>query len=116
MRRGLWIPLALVIALLGAVFTGELAAALPAQPVAEPATMAVVSAAPDNLDSSDATGSTQPPGPNLDQKNKKADVHVARNKAIVGVIAALLLVIVFYGHRSKSKYRKKLKNLQNAKG
>lgn len=116
MRRGPWLSLALVIAVLGMLFTGQFAAALPAPAFAEPVTVAAPAAAPDNPGSSDATGGKQQPGPNLDQQKKDADAKQAGNKAIVAVVAAVLLVIVYFGHRSKSRYRIKLKNLQNAKG
>lgn len=60
-------------------------------------------------------GSGVQPGPNIEQQEQQADRDLAQNKTIVGAVAALLLVVVFFGRRSRNKYRRKVKNLQNAK-
>jgi hypothetical protein len=48
-----------------------------------------------------------PSGPNLDQDQADADAKLAKRKLVIGVVAAVLLVIVVWGHRVRSKRRKK---------
>lgn len=56
------------------------------------------------------------PGPSINQKSKDATAAANRNKLILGGFVVVLLVVVYFGRRSKLKYKRKKKNLQNAKG
>lgn len=55
-------------------------------------------------------------GPDIPRREQEAEQTLSQNKAIVGVLAAGLLVIVFFGRRQRNRYRRKVKNLKNAKG
>lgn len=48
-----------------------------------------------------------PTGPDLNQDQADADAKLAKRKLVIGVIALVLLVIVVWGHRVRSKRRKK---------
>ena len=48
-----------------------------------------------------------PNGPDLDQDQADADAQLAKRKLVIGVVALVLLVIVVWGHRVRSKRRKK---------
>ncbi|TDP93624.1 hypothetical protein [Labedaea rhizosphaerae] len=82
---------------------GALAAARPAV-VRLVATDAVANDAP-------ATTTTKAPdaptGPDLDQDQADADARLAKRKLVIGVVAAVLLFIVVWGHRLRRKRRKK---------
>lgn len=65
--------------------------------------------------STDVAKTGPEPGITIDKQQEAADTKQQANKLIVGVIAVLLLALVWYGRRKRRKYRRKLKNLQNAK-
>ena len=48
-----------------------------------------------------------PSGPDLNKDHANADAQLAKRKLVIGVIALVLLVIVVWGHRVRSKRRKK---------
>lgn len=48
-----------------------------------------------------------PTGPDLNQDQADADARLAKRKLVIGVVALVLLVIVVWGHRVRSKRRKK---------
>ena len=48
-----------------------------------------------------------PTGPDLDQDQADADAKLAHRKLVIGAITLVLLVIVVWGHRVRSKRRKK---------
>lgn len=52
---------------------------------------------------------------NINQQRKDADQAKSQTKLILGVAAAVLLVIVYFGHRQRAKSRIRKKNLQHAK-
>jgi len=91
---------------LGAVlFTASPALASPAfapavRPVAVTVTVAHASAP--------APAQTQPPGPVLDpSQTDKANSEKTKNKLIAGLVAVVLLAIVIWGRRVRSKKAKK---------
>jgi hypothetical protein len=45
--------------------------------------------------------------PDVNQKQTAADAAVARRKVILAVVSALLLAIVYFGHRARSKTKAK---------
>lgn len=59
---------------------------------------------------------TPGPGPSIDQQIHNADAAVAQRKFVTGVVAVILLVVVFVGRRIRKRHRVKLQDLQNAKG
>lgn len=63
-----------------------------------------------------AAGTPAPPGPNINVQQQDADATQAKHKLVTGVVAAGLLVIVYFGHRQRAKSRVRKRNLQNAKG
>lgn len=64
-----------------------------------------------------ATPTPVPPtSTNINQQQHNADVAQAQRKTVVGLMAVVLLVIVYFGHRARYRHRRKLRNLQNAKG
>lgn len=103
---------ALVVTLgLGACLAPEVAFA----PSAAAGQMATRAADPETPRAADPTPTTAPSGPSIHKQQQEADNRQASHKLIIGVIAVGLLAIVFFGRRSRRKYLKKLKNLQNAK-
>ncbi|WAL64976.1 hypothetical protein ORV05_29245 [Amycolatopsis cynarae] len=55
-----------------------------------------------------AQQTTAPPGPRIDPSdNARANAQKAKNKIIVGVIAAVLALIVVWGHSRRAKKKKK---------
>jgi hypothetical protein len=87
---------------LGAVlFTAAPAQAGPVRPVAVTVTVAHAGAAL-------APAQTQPPGPVLDPaQTDKANTEKTKNKLIAGLVAVVLLGIVVWGRRIRSKKAKK---------
>lgn len=71
----------------------------------------VLIAAPASPTSADA-----PAGPNIKRQQQQADENMTHRKWAMGIACAVLLVIVFFGHRQRNKSRIRKKNLQNAKG
>lgn len=93
---------ALVVAgLLGAVlFTASPAQAAPVRPAAVTVTVAHTGAAP-------VLTQTQAPGPVLDPaQTDKANAEKTKTKLIAGLVAVLLLGIVVWGRRIRSKKAK----------
>ncbi|MDS0135218.1 MULTISPECIES: hypothetical protein [unclassified Amycolatopsis] len=88
-----------LVGLLGAVlFTASPAYAAPVRPVA--VTVSVSSAAL-------VPAQTQPPGPVLDPaQTDKANSEKTRNKLVAGLIAVVLLGIVIWGRKIRSKRAK----------
>ncbi|WP_328445152.1 MULTISPECIES: hypothetical protein [unclassified Amycolatopsis] len=93
---------ALVVAgLLGAVlFTASPAQASPVRPVAVTVTVAHAGAGP-------VLAQTQAPGPVLDPaQTDKANAEKTKTKLVAGLVAAVLLGIVVWGRRIRSKKAK----------
>jgi len=90
-----------LVGLLGAVlFTASPALAAPVRPVAVTVTVAHAAAVP-------APVQTQPPGPVLDPaQTDKANSEKTKNKLIAGLIAVVLLGIVIWGRKIRSKRAK----------
>jgi hypothetical protein len=89
-----------------AVLAGVLFTAVPAQagPV-RPASVAVTLAAAAQV--APAPAQTQPPGPVLDPADTdKANTERTKNKLIAGLVAVVLLGIVVWGRRIRSKKTK----------
>jgi len=102
--------LLLALAVTGAL-AGPPAAAITAAPVAVAAHPAATLA-----DNGDGSSATAPPGPNINVQQQEADAAQSKHKLVVGIVAAGLLIIVYFGHRQRAKSRVRKKNLQNAKG
>jgi hypothetical protein len=113
----------LVLAVLGCLFVMLLSAPVvsaatdsaPLRPVAAAQLGDNSQADSSHADRAPAVQKVAPPGPNIPKQEQEADRQVAQNKAIIGAVAAVLLVIIYFGRRSRNKYRRKVKNLQNAK-
>lgn len=90
-----------LVGLLGAVlFTASPAFAEPVRPAAVTVTVAHAGAAL-------APAQTQPPGPVIDPaQTDKANSQKTKNKLIAGLIAVVLLGIVIWGRRIRSKRAK----------
>ncbi|MGW3964055.1 hypothetical protein ACWED2_29870 [Amycolatopsis sp. NPDC005003] len=90
-----------LVGLLGAVlFTASPAYAAPVRPVA--VTVSTAHASPVLV-----PAQTQPPGPVLDPaQTDKANTEKTRNKLIAGLIAVVLLGIVIWGRKIRSKRAK----------
>ncbi|MEV4055744.1 hypothetical protein AB0J55_31445 [Amycolatopsis sp. NPDC049688] len=90
-----------LVGLLGAVlFTASPAYAAPVRPVA--VTVGVAHASPALV-----PAQTQPPGPVLDPaQTDKANSEKTRNKLVAGLIAVVLLGIVIWGRKIRSKRAK----------
>jgi hypothetical protein len=58
---------------------------------------------------------TPTPTTNYNKGQQQANAALAKQKLIIGGICAVLLVIVYFGHRAKGKHVLRLRNLQNAK-
>ena len=88
-----------LVGLLGAMlFTASPALAAPVRPAA--VTVSVASAGP-------VPAQTQPPGPVLDPaQTDKANSEKTRNKLVAGLIAVVLLGIVIWGRKIRSKRAK----------
>jgi hypothetical protein len=91
-----------LVGVLGAVlFTASPALASPVRPAAVTVTVAHASAALVPVQ-------TQPPGPVLDpSETEKANNEKTKNKLIAGLVAVVLLAIVVWGRRVRSKKAKK---------
>ncbi|MEA5365925.1 hypothetical protein VA596_40810 [Amycolatopsis sp., V23-08] len=91
-----------LVGLLGAVlFTASPAQAEPVRPVAVTVTVAHAGAAP-------VLAQTQAPGPVLDPaQTDKANTEKTKNKLVAGLVAVVLLGIVIWGRRIRSKKAKK---------
>lgn len=63
-----------------------------------------------------ADSTTVPSGPNINVQQQEADAAQTKHKLVIGVVAAGLLVMVYFGHRQRAKSRVRKKNLQNARG
>jgi hypothetical protein len=87
--------------LLGAVlFTASPAQASPVRPVAVTVAVAHAGAAP-------VLAQTQAPGPVLDPaQTDKANTEKTKNKLVAGLVAVVLLGIVIWGRRIRSKKTK----------
>lgn len=86
--------------LAGLLFTAMPAQAGPVRPVAVTVTVAHAGAAL-------APAQTQPPGPVLDpSQTDKANSEKTKNKLIAGLVAVVLLAIVIWGRRVRSKKAK----------
>jgi hypothetical protein len=90
-----------LVGLLGAVlFTASPAQAEPVRPVAVSVTVAHAGAAP-------VLAQTQAPGPVLDPaQTDKANSEKTKNKLVAGLVAVVLLGIVIWGRRIRSKKTK----------
>ncbi|MDQ7803811.1 hypothetical protein Q5425_08705 [Amycolatopsis sp. A133] len=90
-----------LVGLLGAVlFTASPALAEPVRPASVTVTVAHASVAP-------LPAQTQPPGPVLDPaQTDKANTEKTKNKLIAGLIAVVLLGIVIWGRKIRSKKAK----------
>jgi len=90
-----------LVGLLGAVlFTASPAQAAPVRPAA--VTVSVAHASPGLV-----PAQTQPPGPVLDPaQTDKANTEKTRNKLVAGLIAVVLLGIVIWGRKIRSKRAK----------
>ena len=90
-----------LVGVLGAVlFTASPALAEPLRPVAASVTSAHVAVTP-------VLAQTQPPGPVLDPaQTDKANTEKTKNKLVAGLIAVVLLGIVIWGRRVRSKKAK----------
>jgi hypothetical protein len=90
-----------LVALLGAVlFTASPALAEPVRPAAVTMSVAYASAAL-------VPAQTQPPGPVLDPaQTDKANSEKTKNKLIAGLLAVVLLGIVIWGRKIRSKRTK----------
>jgi hypothetical protein len=90
-----------LVGLLGAVlFTASPAQAEPVRPVAVTVTVAHAGAAP-------VLAQTQAPGPVLDPaQTDKANTEKTKNKLVAGLVAVVLLGIVIWGRRIRSKKTK----------
>jgi hypothetical protein len=91
-----------LVALLGAVlFTTTPAQASPVRPVAVTVTVAHAGAGP-------ALAQTPAPGPVLDPaQTDKANAEKTKTKLVAGLVAVVLLGIVVWGRRIRSKKAKK---------
>ncbi|WP_290053529.1 hypothetical protein [Amycolatopsis solani] len=91
-----------LVGVLGAVlFTASPALAEPVRPATVSVTTGYAAVAP-------VQAQTQPPGPVLDPaQTDKANTQKTKNKLIAGLIAVVLLGIVIYGRRIRSKKAKK---------
>ncbi|MFJ1761916.1 hypothetical protein ACIOD2_16455 [Amycolatopsis sp. NPDC088138] len=91
-----------LVGLLGAVlFTASPAQAEPVRPVAVTVTVAHAGVAP-------VLAQTQAPGPVLDPaQTDKANTEKTKNKLVAGLVAVVLLGIVIWGRRIRSKKAKK---------
>jgi hypothetical protein len=84
----------------GLLFTATPAQAGPVRPVAVTVTVAHAGAAP-------VLAQTQAPGPVLDPaQTDKANTEKTKNKLIAGLVAVVLLGIVIWGRRVRSKKAK----------
>jgi len=90
-----------LVGLLGAVlFAASPAQAEPVRPVAVSVTVAHAGAAP-------VFAQTQAPGPVLDPaQTDKANTEKTKNKLVAGLVAVVLLGIVIWGRRIRSKKTK----------
>ncbi|WP_439376700.1 hypothetical protein [Amycolatopsis lexingtonensis] len=90
-----------LVGVLGAVlFTASPALAEPVRAVTAPVTAVHVAVAP-------VPAQTQPPGPVLDPaQTDKANTEKTKNKLVAGLIAVVLLGIVIWGRRIRSKKTK----------
>ncbi|TVT48577.1 hypothetical protein FNH05_17830 [Amycolatopsis rhizosphaerae] len=100
-------------AVLGGLMLGVLVPlTTPAAPaLAEPMPVPVALPAPEAVSGATvalvAQQTTAPPGPRIDPSdNARANAQKAKNKIIVGVIAAVLAVIVVWGHSRRAKKKK----------
>ncbi|GAB3153838.1 hypothetical protein [Amycolatopsis sp. NPDC004378] len=93
----------------GLVLVGLLGAVLfTASPaLAEPVRPAAVTVAVTHAGAAFAPAQTQPPGPVLDPaQTDKANTQKTKNKLIAGLIAVVLLGVVIWGRRIRSKRAK----------
>ncbi len=87
---------------------------LPQVATAQPATSAALVSSAAAVGGHTATAGPEP-GVSINKQQEQADTERSANKLILGVVVVLLLVIVYFGRRKRGRYRRKLKNLQNAK-